>query len=229
MATASFYREHKFSNYSTTVIHRHSQEQTAPPLSSVLTVRASPILPPPLPDRPLSAETYSVVVTNRRSRVIPPSPRCHISSPPKKLRSAAIEGGSSLQVHHITLIKLGLTTKRLTSAAGGERQEPACDVRLERARLFSSRAGCFLAVVPNIISTPSGLKLCWNGGDCSLRAHVKCGEMAPRDCGIRASSSMMRVASAPQPARVPTSAAAAGPGGGGKAKVPTVLASSLRQ
>lgn len=228
--------ESTHSNYSTTVIRRHSQEQTIPSLSSILTVRASPILPPPPPNRPLPAEPDSIesnheFVASHHSAI---SAASYFTASEEASIAAATEGGSFLQVHRFTLIKLGLTTKRLSSPAAGAGGKNPISPTSSTTNGWSPLGYFFFAsgllsgggAKCDICSKRLGRKAVLECDDCGLRAHAKCGEMAPRDCGIRASSSLMRITSAPQPALT----AAAGPttsGRGGKArtKVQTVLPS----
>jgi len=151
--------------------------------------------------------------------------------------AAATEGGSSLQVHRFTLIRLGLTTKRLTTStagAGGKHLPSSSTTNGWSALDYFFFASGLLpggGAKCDICTKRLVRKAVLECDDCGLRAHVKCGEVAPRDCGLRASSSLMRVTSAPAPAPRPARVAAsvAGPvnggGGKGKAKVATVLAS----
>jgi LIM domain kinase 1 len=204
-------------------------------LSSILTVRASPILSPPPPNRPLPAEPDSVdrnheFVASHHSAI---SAASYFTASEEASIAAATEGGSYLQVHRFTLIKLGLTTKRLVSSATGAGGKNPPTTSSSTTHGWSALDYFFFAsgLLPgggakcDICSKRLGRKAVLECDDCGLRAHVKCGEMAPRDCGIRASSALMRITSAPHPA----STAAAGPssGGGGKArtKVQTVLPS----
>jgi LIM domain kinase 1 len=139
-------------------------------------------------------------------------------------------------VHRFTLIKLGMTTKtkRLTSSAAGGKHHHAPTTSTTHG--WSALDYFFFAsgLLPgggakcDICTKRLGRKAVLECDDCGLRAHVKCGEVAPRDCELRACSSLARVTSAPPPARVAAwGAVAAGPGGGGKAKakVPSVLPS----
>jgi LIM domain kinase 1 len=204
-------------------------------LSSILTVRASPILPPPPPNRPLPAEPGSVdrnheLVASHHSGI---SAASYFTASEEASIAAATEGGSFLQVHRFTLIRLGLTTKRLAPSATGVGGKNPQTTSSSASHGWSALDYFFFAsgLLPgggakcDICSKRLGRKAVLECDDCGLRAHVKCGEMAPRDCGIRASSSLMRITSAPQPA--PTAAAGPASGGGGKArtKVQTVLPS----
>jgi LIM domain kinase 1 len=149
--------------------------------------------------------------------------------------AAATEGGSSLQVHRFTLIKLGLTAKRVTTSTGGAGGKHLSGSSTTNG--WSALDYFFFAsgLLPgggakcDICAKRLGRKAVLECDDCGLRAHVKCGEVAPRDCGLRASSSLMRVTSAPAPRPTRVAASVVGPvnggGGKGKAKVATVLAS----
>jgi LIM domain kinase 1 len=126
-----------------------------------------------------------------------------------------------------------LTTKRLASSATGAGGKNPPTTSSSGSHGWSALDYFFFAsgLLPgggakcDICSKRLGRKAVLECDDCGLRAHVKCGEIAPRDCGIRASSSLMRITSAPQPAS--TTAAGPASGGGGKArtKVQTVLPS----
>ena len=73
IATGSDYGKY-LSDYSTAVICRRGQGQTIPPLSSMLTVRSSPVLPPspPPPDCLLPTDpTPLTLVPRRRRRAVP--------------------------------------------------------------------------------------------------------------------------------------------------------------
>ena len=137
--------------------------------------------------------------------------------------AAATEGGSSLHVHRFTLIKLGMTAKRLSSAGGKHAHQPTASTSHGWSALdyffFASGLLPGGGAKCDICTKRLGRKAVLECDDCGLRAHVKCGEVAPRDCGFRASSSLTRIASAPQPARVAAAwAGGAGPVGGGKGK-----------
>lgn len=203
-------------------------------MSSILTVRASPILPPPPPNRPLPAEPDSVdsnheFVASHHSAI---SAASYFTASEEASIAAATEGGSSLQVHRFTLIKLGLTTKRLTSStagAGGRNPPTATSSTTGWSALdyffFASGLLPGGGAKCDICTKRLGRKAVLECDDCGLRAHIKCGEMAPRDCGIRASSSLMRITSAPQPASTGGARPANGRDGKAKTKVQTVLPS----
>jgi LIM domain kinase 1 len=129
--------------------------------------------------------------------------------------AAATEGGSVLLLHRFTLIKPGTIGKRLTSSSGGGGggAHQAHGYGWSALDFFFSsgllpRGG---GAKCDVCTKRLGRKALLECDDCGLRAHIKCGEVAPRDCGLRASS-LTRVASAPQPAAVLTAAV------GGKAK-----------
>jgi len=147
--------------------------------------------------------------------------------------AAATEGGSSLHVHRFTLIKLGLTTKRLATSTAGAGSKNPPTTSSSTTHGWSALDYFFFAsgLLPgggakcDICTKRLGRKAVLECDDCGLRAHAKCGEMAPRDCGIRVSSSLMRITSAPQPVLMAAAGPASGGGGKAKTKVQTVLPS----
>jgi LIM domain kinase 1 len=202
--------ESSYSNYSTSVIRGHGQQSsysTIDPLSSILTVRASPITSNPPPNRPLPAEPEPEFdLTQRRSTV---SIASYYTASEEEVSSiaAATEGGSSLAptlVHRFTLVKPGtIFTKRSrpasplgapSSSTGGW---SALDFFFASGLLPGGGGGAKCDICVKRLGRKAALEC----DDCGLRAHIKCGEVAPRDCALRASSSILtRVSSAPQPA-----------------------------
>jgi LIM domain kinase 1 len=203
--------ESSYSNYSTSVIRGHSQQptySTISPLSSILTIRASPVIPNPPPNRPLPTEpegpsTFSIASYYTASEVEDASSI-----------AAATEGGSSLApalVHRFTLVKPGtIFTKRSrpSSPSGGANAHAssstttggwsALDFFFASGLLPGGGGGAKC----DICAKRLGRKAALECDDCGLRAHIKCGEVAPRDCALRASSSssiLTRVSSAPYP------------------------------
>jgi len=213
--------ESTYSNYSTTVIRRHSQPSTVAPLSSILTIRASPIEQPvPPPTRPLPVEPDvepepepGPKPVSRRSAI---SAASYYTASEEVSIAAATEGGSVLLLHRFTLIKPGTIAKRLTSSSGGHASSSgwsALDFFFGSGLLHrGGGAKC------DVCTKRLGRKAVLECDDCGLRAHIKCGEVAPRDCGLRAASSLTRIASAPQGT----------PGIGGKAKAKSPLPFSQR-
>ena len=175
----------------------------------MLTVRASPIISSPPPNRPLPAEPEPEFdLTQRRSTVSIASyyTASEVETPSI---AAATEGDSSLAptlVHRFTLVKPGtLFTKRSRPASpsgaqsttsGGGGGWSALDFFFSSGLLPGGGSGARC----DICAKRLGRKAALECDDCGLRAHIKCGEVAPRDCAIRASSSILtRVSSAPQP------------------------------
>ncbi|KAH9948474.1 kinase-like protein [Amylocystis lapponica] len=185
-----------YSEYSTTVIRSHSHQftDTQPPsLSSILTIRASP--------NPNGSDD----LTNH-----PPATGANGPTPSESMLSiesyytasassmdalsiaAATEGGSTVRgsalplVHRFTLLKPG--AKRAN--AGGSRSRSASPTPHTAGDglwnpldfLFSST---LLAAKCDVCMKRLGWKPVLECDDCGLRAHVKCGENAPLDCGIR--------------------------------------------
>ncbi|KAI0255429.1 kinase-like domain-containing protein [Lactifluus subvellereus] len=197
-----------YSDYSTTVIRVHNPQATSstlPPLSSILTVRASPIEQhPPPPDRPLPAEPEPPESTSRRRSAVSIASYYTASSEEAASIAAATEGGSHLlvPVHRFTLIKPGTSAKRFTSPSGAHPHAAASGVGSTAAQGWSALDFFFASgLLPrgggsgggrakcDICAKRLGRKAVLECDDCGLRAHIKCGEAAPRDCAIRSSSS----------------------------------------
>lgn len=166
-----------------------------PSLSSVLTIKpmqdpnATPdpippdITPPTPPDSSVQAEpTHSVlsVQTNRTFRT------AHTSSPSS---AAATRGHSSIQaihtLHRFTLIKPGAkrAPNNVASSPGGRHGEGGGG-GWNPLEIFFVNGG-LLGYKCDICVKRIGWKPILECDDCGLRAHVKCGEVAPRDCGMR--------------------------------------------
>ena len=138
-------------------------------------------------------------------------------------------------VHRFTLIKPGTMAKRPTSASGGDggcgpqqrHQQQTTSTHGWSALDFFFASGLLQrggGAKCDVCTRRLGRKAVLECDDCGLRAHIKCGEVAPRDCGLRASS-LTRISSAPQPAPAPaltptlTPIPIAGTTAGGKVKV----------
>ncbi|KAI0077671.1 kinase-like protein [Panus rudis PR-1116 ss-1] len=183
------------SNYSTFVVKAHNSSiETPPSLSSILTIRPAPkpnasddltAHPPavganaPTPtDSAISIESYH---TASSSSIMAPS------------IAAATEGGSTIRsstlplLHRFTLIKPGV--KRNGAFGGGSHSGSASPTRYTTPEaiwnpldfLFSSTLGAKC----DVCNKRLGWKPILECDDCGLRAHIKCAEIAPTDCGIR--------------------------------------------
>ncbi|KAI0370863.1 kinase-like protein [Pilatotrama ljubarskyi] len=207
-----------YSDYSTTVIRGHSPAytDTAPPsLSSILTIRPSPnpngsddLTSHPLAtgahgptpstttaatasDSMLSIESYH---TASSSSIMAPS------------LAVATEGGSTIRgstipmVHRFTLIKPG--SKR--SAGGREKDVHSRSASPTRStenlwsplELFFSST--LLSAKCDVCTKRLGWKPVLECDDCGLRTHIKCGDLAPMDCGLRAARPSAHNQSTPQ-------------------------------
>ncbi|KAI6142941.1 kinase-like domain-containing protein [Pisolithus tinctorius] len=163
-----------------------------PSLSSVLTIK--PMQDPNATPDPLPPDITSSSPSD--SSAIPPEPThsthsvqtnytyrtAHTSTPSI---AVATRGHSSIQaihtLHRFTLIKPGAKrAPNATSSPGGGGWNP-----LEI--LFGNG---LLGYKCDICMKRIGWKPILECDDCGLRAHVKCGEVAPRDCGIRMLRSM---------------------------------------
>ncbi|KZT64857.1 kinase-like protein [Daedalea quercina L-15889] len=171
------------SEYSTTVIKAHGSgtESAAPSLSSILTIRPSPTADPtptgaeaPTPaESLLSIESYYTASSSSISVAV------------------ATEGGSTIRssglplVHRFSLLKPG--AKRTSGGDGRSRSSspPPADALWSRNPLEFIFSSTLLAAKCDICGKRLGWKPVLECDDCGLRAHVKCGENAPMDCGIR--------------------------------------------
>ena len=180
----------------------------------------------PPPSRPLPAEPDLEPGPEPLSHHSVISAASYFTASEEVSIAAATEGGSVLLLHRFTLIRPGTIAKRLTSSSGrGDGAQQASSAHgygwSALDFFFSSgllprggRAKC------DVCTKRLGRKAVLECDDCGLRAHIKCGDVAPRDCGLRASS-LTRVASAPQPPAVLTPAAGTAAGGKAKAKLPS--------
>ncbi|KAH9010505.1 hypothetical protein EDB83DRAFT_2530697, partial [Lactarius deliciosus] len=187
--------ESSYSNYSTSVIRGHSPQptySTISPLSSVLTVRASPVTSNPPPNRPLPAEP-------ERHSAISIASYYTASEEDASSIAAATEGGSSLAPASYTRSRPASPSGSSSSTPGGGGWS-ALDFFFASGLLPGGGGGAKC----DICAKRLGRKAALECDDCGLRAHIKCGEVAPRDCALRASSTsiLTRVSSAPQPAPV---------------------------
>jgi LIM domain kinase 1 len=152
-----------------------------PSLSSILTVRASPIEQrhPLAPSRPLPAEPAPESVSHRSAISV----ASFYTASEEASIAAATEGGSQLPVHRFTLIKPGTTAKRFT--AGGAEAQASSTQGWSALHFFFASGLLPGGAKCDICSKRLGRKAVLECDDCGLRAHLKCGEVAPRDCAIR--------------------------------------------
>ncbi|TFY75881.1 hypothetical protein EWM64_g8131, partial [Hericium alpestre] len=176
-----------YSDYSTTVIRSHAHQSSfAPPsLSSILTIRASDATAttPATADQPESepqpdVPTESLVTID--SYYTAGSTGASIA--------AATEGGSTIRsvvppplVHRFTLIKPGAKRRSGSYSPPGVASEGSWSP-LE----FFLSSGLLGGAKCDICAKRLGRKPILECDDCNLRAHLKCGELAPRDCGTHA-------------------------------------------
>lgn len=173
------------SEYSTTVVRAHTPTATdaiPPSLSSILTIR--PVLDPNRTAEPVTPGTSltdnSNSPTSGDSIMSVQSYQTAQSS--LQLSTAAMKGHSSMStpptLHRFTLLRPG--TKRTSGSVSPTRHADGGWNPLEL--IFSSG---LLVQKCDICSKRIGWKPILECDDCGLRAHVKCGEVAPRDCNIR--------------------------------------------
>ncbi|KAJ7058119.1 kinase-like domain-containing protein [Mycena amicta] len=194
-----------FSDYSTTVIRAHPSQGTGsqlPSLSSILTVRASPD-PNETPAPVLPAADHSRLLSqpdplSGSIMSIASLDSYHTAHSVSAISTTyATEGGSTIRslhgnytaplVHRFTLIKPGAKPRKsgsngTVSPTGSGGNEPTGWNPLD---LFFSSG--LLVSKCDICLKRLGWKPVLECDDCGLRAHIKCGEIAPRDCGVRPS------------------------------------------
>ncbi|KAG7447268.1 kinase-like protein [Guyanagaster necrorhizus] len=199
------------SEYSTTVIRAHPSQHTVPPsLSSILTIRAS-LNPNETPGQVLPASNHSPP-PHRSSTMaqctedkdllgtssimsIDSLDSYHTAADPSVISSAlATEGGSTIRslhgnyvaplVHRFTLLKPGGAKPKKNSISGTTSPPGEAITWNPFDLIFSS--GLFVAKC-DICTKRLGWKPVLQCDDCGLKAHIKCGEVAPRDCGLRPS------------------------------------------
>ncbi|KAK2462506.1 hypothetical protein APHAL10511_005476 [Amanita phalloides] len=197
---------HNATHYSTSVIRSHSGP-AHPSLSSVLTVRPLPdpnsiptAILPPSPDSERRSDLLddtkphdahgATEVTGQPSLMSIES--YHTAPRPSAISSTlATEGGSTIHsvygnfipplVHRFTLLKPGEKQKRDTSSGPSDGGISATS--WNPLELFFSNG--LLMAKCDLCGKRLGWKPVLECDDCGLRAHVKCGEVAPRDCGTR--------------------------------------------
>ncbi|KAJ7656676.1 kinase-like domain-containing protein [Mycena rosella] len=194
-----------FSDYSTTVIRAHPTQGSGsqlPSLSSILTVRASPNPnETPVPVLPATPHTRSLSDSENDDPLagsifsIASLDSYHTAHTASALSSAfATEGGSTIRslhgnytaplVHRFSLLKPGAKPKKsgsngtVSPTGSGGNGEVSGWNPLE---LFFSSG--LLVAKCDICAKRLGWKPVLECDDCGLRAHLKCGESAPRDCG----------------------------------------------
>ncbi|KAH7924436.1 kinase-like protein [Leucogyrophana mollusca] len=172
-----------YSDYSTAVV-RTATDTVPPSLSSILTIRPSP--DPSGTADPTTPETSStgdsVSPTSAAADSILSVQTYHTAQSSVASIAAATKGYSSIRsvplLHRFTLLRPG--TKRTSGSTSPTRHAEGGWNPLE---LFFSSG--LLVQKCDICAKRIGWKPVLECDDCGLRAHVKCGEVAPRDCGIR--------------------------------------------
>ncbi|EGO02870.1 hypothetical protein SERLA73DRAFT_84743 [Serpula lacrymans var. lacrymans S7.3] len=175
-----------YSDYSVSMNGGHSPDPTItmpPSLSSILTVRPSPDLNgaacPVTPGLISTEDSMPTATTDSRLSV-----QTYHTAHSSVLASiaAATEGNSSIRslplVHRFTLLKPG--TKRTSGNTSPARNAEGGWNPLD---LFFSSG--LLVQKCDVCTKRIGWKPVLECDDCGLRTHVKCGEIAPRDCGTR--------------------------------------------
>ncbi|KAF9007314.1 kinase-like protein [Hymenopellis radicata] len=198
----------EMSEYSTTVIKSHGSQP--PSLSSILTIRgannpdetphqgmppASDSLNSPSPSSMLEDHGEDDLLGTSSIMSIDSLDSYHTAAGSAISSAYATEGGSTIRslhgnyvapmVHRFTLLKPGAKPKKnsisgtgaLTpTGSGGETTWNPLDL------IFSSG---LLVAKCDVCAKRLGWKPVLECDDCGMKAHIKCGEVAPRDCGIR--------------------------------------------
>lgn len=184
------------SDYSTTVVRPHAPTNDAPSLSSILTIRPSPNPngSDDLTSRPRATGPHGPTPTDSIITI----DSFHTASSSSIITAsvaAATEGGSSIRasaiplVHRFTLLKPGVkrTGTGTHSPGSGNVSPPRTHQASESTWnplefLFSST---LLGAKCDVCTKRLGWKPLLECDDCGLRAHIKCAEIAPMDCGLR--------------------------------------------
>ncbi|OCH91321.1 kinase-like protein [Obba rivulosa] len=184
------------SQYSTTVIRGHSAQNSdsvPPSLSSILTIRPvpNPNGSDDLTGRPPAVGAHGPTPTD--SMISIESYYTASSSSMTPSIAAATEGGSTIRsssgsslpmVHRFTLLKPG--AKRVMSNGSPKRSaSPGPPTDSHRSPLDFFFSSALLGAKCDVCAKRLGWKPVFECDDCGLRAHVKCGDVAPMDCGIR--------------------------------------------
>jgi LIM domain kinase 1 len=182
------------SDYSIAVVKSQSQtsHNVPPSLSSILTIRPSPdpnCTPDPLPSDPAGVTDSLLSIATMDSY--------HTASGSSSIISSALatEGGSTIRsaqgavdvplVHRFTLIKPGAKPKRTSGAGTISPSQSTQEIGWNPLDLFFSSG--LLVAKCDICTKRLGWKPVFECDDCGLRTHIKCGEVAPYDCGLRPS------------------------------------------
>jgi len=188
------------SEYSTTVIRSHSPQASTPiqpSLSSILTIRTPQPTDADTMRMPAAASIMSIDSFHTASSSISIAAATEGSSITDG--TSTIKAGSTPKtfIHRFTLIKPGARRQTpggartpgspvkgaTTSENGGEPSSPGSDGQIwSPFGFFFSSA---LAAKCDMCGKRLGFKPVLECDDCGLRTHIKCGEVAPMDCGIR--------------------------------------------
>ncbi|KAJ6476194.1 kinase-like domain-containing protein [Mycena sanguinolenta] len=241
-----------FSDYSTTVIRAHPNQGSsthAPSLSSILTVRGAATTTETPGSKDKEAPTAEVPPTastlsesdplNGSVFSIASIDTYHTAHSVSAISTTyATEGGSTIRslhgnytaplVHRFSLLKPGAKPRKpgsngtVSPTGSGGNGEVVSASGWNPLDLFFSSG--LLVAKCDICAKRLGWKPVLECDDCGLRAHIKCGEVAPRDCGIRPSrpgthQSPLSVLSSPL-SKVKQNAAAASSGGKAKTTSP---------
>ncbi|PCH43036.1 kinase-like protein [Wolfiporia cocos MD-104 SS10] len=173
------------SEYSTTVIRSHpaSSESSAPSLSSILTVRATPTADPP--------PTGAQIPTPSDSLLTIESYYTASNSSLAQASAVATEGGSTIRassfplIHRFSLLKPGAKRTSVSASRSRSASPPVGDALWNRNPLEFIFSSTLLAAKCDVCGKRLGWKPVLECDDCGLRAHVKCADSAPMDCGLR--------------------------------------------
>ncbi|RPD60765.1 kinase-like protein [Lentinus tigrinus ALCF2SS1-7] len=194
-----------YSDYSTTVIRGHPQNHTdtvPPSLSSIMTIRPSPNPngSDDLTDRPLATGAHGPTpTTSTTSESMLSIESYHTASSSSIMSLAnATEGGSTIRgsttipmVHRFTLIKPGSKrggVGRDSHAVHSRSQSPNRSTEALWSPLELFFSSTLLSAKCDVCAKRLGWKPVLECDDCGMRTHIKCGDLAPADCGVRATA-----------------------------------------
>ncbi|KAI0341253.1 kinase-like protein [Trametopsis cervina] len=182
------------SEYSTTVIRSHPQSHFAEPsansLSSIMTIRPThdPNGSDDLASRPLATGAHAPTPTDSMLSIESYHTASQSSIPSI---AAATEGGSTIRaspvplVHRFSLIKPTGARRASIEPRGGTASPPRAIPESGWSPLDFIFHSTLLGAKCDVCAKRLGWKPVLECDDCGFRAHIKCGEVAPLDCGIR--------------------------------------------
>ncbi|KAI0752201.1 kinase-like protein [Fomes fomentarius] len=193
-----------YSDYSTTVVRGHSVNYTdtvPPSLSSIMTIRPSPNPngSDDLTSHPIATGAHGPTpTTSTTSESLLSIESYHTASSSIMSLANATEGGSTIRgsavlpmVHRFTLIKPGSkrgSGGRESHGAQSRSQSPTRSTEALWSPLELFFSSTLLSAKCDVCAKRLGWKPVLECDDCGMRTHIKCGDLAPADCGVRATN-----------------------------------------